>query len=64
MAITQQHFAFINKYVAHFVAQSLLSSNNSILKNAQGEPFSQALSHSVHYQFKLPIQYYLEIAIK
>ena len=48
MAITLLHFAFITKYVAHFVAQSLLFSAVAITrfwKNYPIGPFSQVLSH-------------------
>ena len=50
MAITLQCFAFITKYVAHFVAKSLLFATVAItqfLKNAQNGPFSQLLSHKL-----------------
>ena len=49
MATTQQHFAFITKYVAHFVAQSLLFAIVAItryFKNARYGPFSQVQSHT------------------
>ena len=48
MAITLLHFAFITKYVAHFVAQSLLFPMVAITRffqNAQQGPFSQIRSH-------------------
>ena len=48
MAITPQHFAFITKYVAHFLAQSLLFplvARTQLKKNARDGPFPQSLSH-------------------
>ena len=50
MAITPLHFAFITKYVAHFVAQSLLFPAVAITrfwKNYPSGPFSQVLSRTV-----------------
>ena len=50
MAITPQHFAFITKYVAHFVAQTLLFDTVAITQfflNAQNGPFPQVLSFFV-----------------
>ena len=54
MAITPLHFAFITKYVAHFVAQSLLFPAVAITqfwKSARLGPFSQVLSHMCIYSF-------------
>ena len=48
MAITLLHFVFITKYVAHFVAQSLLFPVVAITlfrKNYLSGPYSQVLSH-------------------
>ena len=48
MAITPLHFDFNTKYVAHFVAQSLLFPTVAITQiwtNARLGPFSQVLSH-------------------
>ena len=48
MAITPLYFAFITKYVVHFVAQSLLFTMASNLKKCAIGPFSQVLSHIVN----------------
>ena len=58
MAITPLHFAFITKYVAHFVAQSLLFPTVVITRfflNARQGPFSQVQSHIYLYTLNLPL---------
>ena len=55
MAITSQHFAFITKYVAPFVAQSLRFAMVVITrlkkKNARNGPFSQVVKMVVLYYY-------------
>ena len=59
MAITPLHFAFITKYVAHFVAQSLLFPTVVITRfflNARQGPFSQARSHILYISRALSLR--------